>query len=797
MTYPYPGDDPSALLGLSASLDSAHINMTTFNSSLNGVKGQLSGAWTGEVADKASADLVKVGKAVPDIAKRLNDGKAAVDTYRTVIVAVRKEVDDLRTQHDKLALNLGDEETTYSRSSSYGDANNLSTDELNTYRAGITSKEQKDQKGITALDTQYQAQVKKSNTAAETCKSALKMTYSTTAYQGSYLTTTGITSLLGLDNLQASHWAKMVQDAKDFEKDVQHVNDSNLTPEERDAKIKALVEKYGLEASDPDFATTVAKDKGQDYFKQFLVQTGTYDNHHAADPELEKQLLQLNATILATATDQTNPVHVDSKWIKDFFADGVGGINPDAVMAGSDYTRLGIRFPTAFLDGVGKSALLYEGERAPQNLDANGRLYPPWSTHEHDLFYPGGEPLGTDFYSNDDPLTSVMQQYADHPDANSILFSDKAPDGTEDQSLYALTHRAWGDGGAKALGEAVDAETGPDAGNLKASAGIASEYIHDVVQNPESKPGYAGVPSELHDSVAKVISRYMGDVIAPQGSGLPGSSGATQVSGVDANAIAHATFDKSELAQALKWSLSDTNDHTGRDALASAWSRVSANDMGLAYDAVGKSGDHDPALALNTGAASARALGLITQSDIAGYDDAHKAEVEQAELHKKALETLESLIPIPELPEGTPAAAGTVFDAGVDTVKDMVNDALVPTPEDHTAQHADDVTAAALTQIDRMPPSIVTHLSQLGIPIVYDNGHASATVAYTDATKSFVDPTTHHLLPYNEIAKNPVTLGQFNQWYQAHGYGHGDLPQATVQATIHDAYDEGTQEAAH
>ncbi|MGI8880476.1 MAG: hypothetical protein ACR2KJ_08230 [Jatrophihabitans sp.] len=794
MTYPYPGDDPAALDGLSVSLDSANVCMTTFNSSLNEVKGQLSGAWTGEVADKASTDLVKIGKAVPDIAKRLNDGKTAVDTYRTVIVAVRKEIDDLRTQHDKLASNLDDEQTTYSRSGSFGEANDMSTDELNTYRTGIISKEKKDQNAISALDNQYEAQVKKSNTAAENCRSALKTSYSTTAYKGSYLTTTGITSVLGLDNLQASHWAKMVQDAKNFEKESKNINDSNLSPEERNAKIQALVKKYGQEASDPDFATTVAKDKGQNYFKQFLVQTGAYDTKHAVDPALEKQLLGLNATILATATDQTNPVHVDQKWIKDFFSDGQGGVNPDAVMAGSDYTRLGVRFPTAFLDGVGQSALQFEADHTPNNLDANGRLNPPWRDHESDLFYPGGEPFGTDFHSNDDPLTSVMQQFADHPDANSTLFSDHGSGG---QDLYALTHRAWGDGGAKALGDAVYAETGPNAGNIKTSAGIASEYIHDVVQNPQSEPGYAGVPSELHDSVANVISRYMGDVIAPEGSGLPGSGGQTQISGFDEGAIAHANFDKGDLSQAMKFAMSDTHDHTGRDALASAWSRVSANDMGLAYHGVQGSQDHDPSLVFNTGAASAKALGLITQSDISGYDDAHAAEVEQAELRKKALETLESLIPIPELPEGTPAAVGTVYDAGIDTVKDMVNDALVPTPADHTAEHADDVTAAALTQIDRMPPSIITHLSHLGIPIVFDNGHATATVPYTDATNGFVDPTTHHLLPYSEIAKNPVTLGQFNQWYQSHGYGQGDLPQATVQSTIHDAYDEGTQEAAH
>ncbi len=794
MTYPYPGDDPAALDGLSMSLDSAHTCMTTFNSSLNEVKGQLKGAWTGEVADKASADLVKIGKAVPDIAKRLNDGKTAVDTYRTVIVAVRKEVDNLRTQHAKLQTALQGEENQYSGSGAFGQANDMSDKALAGYRQGIINSEKKTQGDIAELDRQYKAQVTKSNHAAEACKSALKGTYSSTSYQGSTLTTTGITSILGLDHLQAAHWAKMVQDAKGFENDVKNINDSNLPPEERDAKIRALVAKYGLDAADPDFATTVAKDEGQDYFKQLLVQTGAYDTKHPVDPALEKQLLGLNATILSTATDQNNPVHVDQKWIKDFFSDGSGGVNPEAVMAGSDYTRLGVRFPTAFLDGVGQSALQFEAEHTPHNLDANGRLYPPWRDHESSLFYPGGEPFGTDFHSNDDPLTSVMQQYAEHPDANSILFSDHGSGGND---LFALTHRAWGDGGAKALGDAVVAETGPNAGNIKTSAGIASEYIHDVVQDPESKPGYAGVPSELHDSVAKVISRYMGDVIAPEGSGLPGSGGQTQVSGFDEGAIAHANFGKGDLAQALKWSLSDTDDHTGRDALASSWSRVSANDMGLAYDAVGKSGDHDPALVLNTGAASAKALGLITQSDIAGYDDAHKAEVEQAELHKKALETLEGLLPIPEAPEDAPTAVGNVYDAGIDTVKDMVNDALVPTPEDHTAQHADDVTAAALTQIDKMPPSIITHLSQLGIPIVYDNGHATATVPYTDATKGFVDPTTHHLLPYNEIAKNPTTLGQFNQWYQSHGYGHGDLPQATVQATVHDAYDEGTQSAAH
>ena len=57
MTFPYPGDDLSALMSLNEAMSSAYTELNNLTADVTQSQSQLSSAWTGDAADMATADI--------------------------------------------------------------------------------------------------------------------------------------------------------------------------------------------------------------------------------------------------------------------------------------------------------------------------------------------------------------------------------------------------------------------------------------------------------------------------------------------------------------------------------------------------------------------------------------------------------------------------------------------------------------------------------------------------------------------------------------------------------------------
>ena len=106
MTFPYPGDDPSALLGIASDIATAQGYVGHLATHVSTAKTDLAAAWQSEAADMANADLGVIAKALPSMATRLTAAGTAVDEYQSVAFGVRYEVDHLRSEYTRLSTVL-------------------------------------------------------------------------------------------------------------------------------------------------------------------------------------------------------------------------------------------------------------------------------------------------------------------------------------------------------------------------------------------------------------------------------------------------------------------------------------------------------------------------------------------------------------------------------------------------------------------------------------------------------------------------------------------------------------------
>ncbi len=146
---------------------------------------------------------------------------SAISTYHSVVVGIRTQVDDLRSQWDKLNTNLQGEQFDYSRAERFGEANDMTPEQITTYKSGIQADESKTRNSMNALSEQYQALVTKSNQAAEACSSSLSSSITGTQYNGSAPQSVGLMQALGIDALGLIHkddGAKAAQQAADLTK---------------------------------------------------------------------------------------------------------------------------------------------------------------------------------------------------------------------------------------------------------------------------------------------------------------------------------------------------------------------------------------------------------------------------------------------------------------------------------------------------------------------------------------------------------------------------------------------------
>jgi hypothetical protein len=276
MTFPYPGDDPSALDQVSSDIDSAHTNMKTFGTGLGQIKGQLSGAWQSDASDKAQGDMTTLTSMTTTISTDLNSAKSAVDDLAAALRPIRTSIDDLRSTYATQASILQGEQDQYGRAARFGEANDMTPAELAQYRTVIAGQETKTRANLTGLESEYEALVRKANAATATCTAALGKASSGQSYQGgSSLSTVPLSQALGIGNLAILHQQQMQVLAKKYADELANVNSTDSKGAAAYHKVAQEIAQY---QDDPDFAATFYGELGSQRLQSipnFLYASGS------------------------------------------------------------------------------------------------------------------------------------------------------------------------------------------------------------------------------------------------------------------------------------------------------------------------------------------------------------------------------------------------------------------------------------------------------------------------------------------------------------------------------------------
>ncbi len=264
--YPYPGDDPASIASVSQTLGICSNELTYLDQALTEVQSGLSDAWVADAATKCNADIATLIKFLPAGAAKLSAAAKAANTYHTTLVAVRNEVDNLRTQWTTLQGQLATDATNYTYQAEFND----------TAAAAATIRDEKRLNGkVTELDRQYKAQVTKSNTAAETCGAALRAASGewTDSPTGTRQTQS-LDDVLGLGKLGVLHDITMHDLGVKYANELKNNHHLDGDWGKQAHQIALQMAKYG---TDPAFTTAFFAELGPELSQRlptFLSQSG-------------------------------------------------------------------------------------------------------------------------------------------------------------------------------------------------------------------------------------------------------------------------------------------------------------------------------------------------------------------------------------------------------------------------------------------------------------------------------------------------------------------------------------------
>lgn len=199
--FPYPGDDPLDLIRVSCAFDSEKSTVDTVLTTLTEASASMKANWVSDAATAAAGDLGKLHTVLTTVSTDFAAASTAVETYRSTLASIRLQVDALRASLSKANAVMTAEHNEMSRSGRFAEFNDMDAAQLTSYRKSITSDEGKAQRAINSLTEDYNALVRKANTATTTCSEALTATVTGHAYRGSTYTAVGLSQLLGLDGL--------------------------------------------------------------------------------------------------------------------------------------------------------------------------------------------------------------------------------------------------------------------------------------------------------------------------------------------------------------------------------------------------------------------------------------------------------------------------------------------------------------------------------------------------------------------------------------------------------------------
>lgn len=810
LLFPYLGDNPVQVARLSDQLTAIGVSMGLIAESLSDTRAQIKSAWIDTASDLCDADIGVLANGLPTIASRLATAQAAVTAYHDDMSAGRREVDDIRVRWDHGT-------SRYDQAKAVLDGLIGSTDPADLTKADSEKAEmQAANTLLEAADADYQALALKSNNSATNCSRSLAGTWNSTGQpSGGSGPSAGTVFLMqgGMDGtaLGLLHSSQMSKLAAQAQADLAGINDAGLSPEERNARITAILQDYSYYAADSAFATALATGLGQGYFRDLESELAGYQSYWGSQDgneqyQLDSGLFRLSTQVLAAATDSSQKFHVDGQWMSGLTHDDRGQLQPGWVTTISDYFRTDVRFSHDLLDSVGQDAIDWEKSRPEGTGD-------PWHGYGADRFFGkvpySDPPVPTEY----DPLAAIMAQYAAHPDLASTLFSSGAidpntghPADPAQGNLMWLLHRHWDDDGQQ-LGTALDGMTSPAQGNPQAAGALAYDVLAAVGRGDDGLglqvpwPG-SDIADGARNGVANIAARYMGSILEDAGGQNPDANGLF-VSGLgNEGKVADVDFGwppvmdaqgrstpNGLVEHALQWIYADTDNTGVRSTLYSAWLTSSGEGAAQDLQAAEVANNSGDVLTRETEVqqlrshtkASAQVLGLLTGTDVQAFQDADRdaaAGVDSARAQMKTgAVVLKEII-------GATGVPGRILSAGIGIFNNMLVDDVGNVQALAEAYNSDIVKTDSV-HMEKLSASVLTALSSAGIPMLsvidpvtglaVDQTAVVQNLAVSDPHHLFTD-SAGRLLPYEQIyaidptdnlPENPQRQKDFEDWLRS------------------------------
>ena len=739
--YPYPGDDPDQVRSASSSIGISQIYVDQYGKGVGQIKGQVADAWQSTWSDKAQADVGKLVTIASTASTDMTAAWKALDAYRGTLVKIRSDVDDLNRKWQTASTQLAADQSRLNGLTpmepgpappQQAPAPPLSASDQEELTTDVSR-----QKGLlTGYDEQYDALKRQSNTAVATCVGALKDNSTGKMYKGSTLSTVPLGEGLGLDNLNALHYADMVALAKKLAADCKDPY-----------KIPGVAQQMAPYVNDPDFATAFYGDLGPGGVTDLLGYIGNFDPHAVDD--IKTFSAAFGTAVTAADKDPTDypdmkPV-VDSfyKWDRD-----------DISFARAQLCRYG-DFPPAFLAHAARANGLdnFESAGTPEGGHGHVSGNPNYLSMLGDNFDValGNNPtaarwavatMGSDDYTfppnmSDAELDKAYSEHIGH------IFEMT-------NHSYAYTPR--GDG-LSAMLAAAGGDTETDGQHSPEAIAFAKELFDQMGEHKDT------VPDEGAASWAKLAGAYVqelssgyeqhGDSVVDGGfHQWAGQNAAFAIPPALARDIMHSFIGDTDAVKAF-----DT-------AAGTAYANAQAAALGLGGSAADQSTHLDDI---------SNAYGQVAGEE-------YGAGQELAEEKEKQFELMKSLIslPIDLFPGGS--VAEKVPDVFWDLAKHFSNvglESMAP----HTDTDPNTSPGAAL--------ALVTSYNELGT--LNQHGYPGADTA-TLRSAGLIDPNTNQMYSMQKMMADPNLREKVQEYLYIDGPANkGADPNTTVYEAVKNA----------
>ncbi len=454
MTFPYPGDDPGALLEVAATFNGGQPSLGLVGERLGEAAASMRTHWQADSAQLANADLDRVQTVVAEAGRDLARAGSAVDAYRSALLTVRAQIDDLRARYAAAQDQLEAGQADAQRLAHADDQGATTPGQLAAHQAELSEAQATARHDAEILDEEYQRLVRRANAAAQECSAELLATIHGHVHGHAHVH--DVRHAVNLDaalDVEVNEFGLVGADdarkAAALTDEITHLPPGDPKIAQLAAKLHAILDQ---DAGDPYFATPYLTKIGPD---GLYALTAVLAGAGVGDPgdvgAIQRDLgMDLAAATRYADPGDANPQHVPqvpSSWIDELMSDTAHRYN-EASTATSFGQQAALPLPGGQLLGV----LLHTGAYSARFLGQAGDWLQHYEqTHGGDAAWPvqdpaavgspirlwwGGGPNTPD--RGVDPFGGWTDAMTGAPDAARTVLAAKP-----DLLNYLLNDRAW------------------------------------------------------------------------------------------------------------------------------------------------------------------------------------------------------------------------------------------------------------------------------------------------------------------------------------------------------------------